>query len=191
GQPQPSLVSATGIHGEMLSPYTVTYNGSTTAPIDAGTYTVAASFPGSDNYAPSTATNTLVIRQATPTVSATGGTYTYDGQPHPATTSATDLSGQPLPLTVTYNGAAAVPVNAGSYAAEAAYAGSLNYAAATATATIAINKAVPTVSATGGTFTYDGQPHAATASATGVAGESLTPVTFQYWRDGIGYVSIP
>ena len=188
GQPQPALVTVTGVHGETLSPYTVTYNGSSAAPIDAGTYAVHASYAGSANYAPTDASNTLVIQRATPTVSASGGTYTYDAQTHPATVSATDLAGQPLPLTVKYNGAAAAPVDAGSYAVEATFAGSLNYASATATANITINKAVPVVSVTGGTFTFDGQLHPATATVTGVAGESLTPVTFQYWRDGFGYV---
>jgi len=188
GQPQPALVAVTGVHGETLSTYTVTYNGSSAAPIDAGTYAVHASFAGSANYAPADASNTLVIQRATPTVSASGGAYTYDAQPHPATVRASDIAGQPLPLTVKYNGAAAPPVDAGTYAVEATFAGSLNYAAATATASITINKAVPVVSVTGGTFTYDGQLHPATATVTGVAGESLAPVTFQYWRDGFGYV---
>src|SRR5439155_259061 len=48
---------------------------------------------------------------------------------------------------------------------------------------LTVNKATPTVSVTGGIFSYDGNPHAATGFAYGVGGVSdvLSPaVTFSY-----------
>ena len=37
------------------------------------------------NYDTTTATVDLVVGKAQPVVTVTGGTFTYDGQPHPAT----------------------------------------------------------------------------------------------------------
>jgi len=42
------------------------------------------------------------------------------------------------------------------------------------------NTLTPTLRVTGGTFVYDGQPHRATATATGVNGEALVPITLTY-----------
>jgi uncharacterized repeat protein (TIGR03803 family) len=50
----------------------------------------------------------------------------------------------------------------------------------TATADLSVAKAVPALSVIGGTFVYDGAPHAAAATATGVAGEDLGPVAVTY-----------
>ena len=51
-----------------------------------------------------------------------------------------------------------------------------DYTGATAHATIDVAPAVPAISLTTGTFTYDGQPHAATATAIGINGEPLGPI---------------
>ena len=181
GQPHAATGTVTGVDGAILAPATLTYNGSTTVPVNAGTYEVVATFAGDANYEAASATATLTIGKATPTVSATGGIFTYDGQPHAATGSATGIGGATLsPLTFAYNGSADVPVNAGSYAVVASFAGDANYEAATATATLTIGKATPTVNATGGTFTYDGQPHAAAGTVTGIPGAAPGPLTFTY-----------
>jgi hypothetical protein len=176
-----ATASATGIGGETLTPVTITYDGSSTAPANAGAYAVVASFAGSTNYEAASATATVTIDKAVPTVTASGGTFAYDGAPHGATASATGVGGETLtPITITYDGSSTAPANAGTYAVVASFAGSTNYEAASATATVTIDKAVPTVTASGGTFTYDGAPHGATASATGAGGEPLTPVTITY-----------
>jgi Concanavalin A-like lectin/glucanases superfamily/MBG domain (YGX type)/Bacterial Ig-like domain (group 3)/IPT/TIG domain/MBG domain len=192
GQPHPAGVILAGHYGDALGPYTVTYNGSSDPPVNAGTYAVEATYAGADNYEAATATGTLTIQPAVVALTVTGGTFTYDAQPHPATVSATGIGGEPLaPVLVTYNGSSAAPVSGGTYAVSATFAGSMNYAAVTKTATVTINPAWPTVSATGGEFAYDGEPHPASASATGLSGEALSPVNISYWRDGFGPIEVP
>ena len=114
-------------------------------------------------------------------VTVSGGTFTYDAAAHAATGSVTGAGGAALsPLTITYNGSPDAPVNAGSYAVLASFAGDANHDAASATATLVIEKAAATVTATGGTVTYDGEAHAATGTVTGVGGASLGSPTFTY-----------
>ena len=140
--------------------------------------------------------STGVINQATPTVTATGNTCTYNGTPCAGTGSATGVLSGPdvlTPVTLSYSGVvnggaaygptATAPTNAGAYSVTASYAGSTDYKAGTSTpATITINQATPTVKATGNTCTYNGTPCAGTGSATGVLSgpDVLTPVTFSY-----------
>ncbi len=120
--------SATGVNGEPLGPVVVTYAGTSDLPVNAGTYAVAAFFGGDNNYTAASANATLVINRAAPVLTITGGTYTYDGNPHPAAVTLTGVNGAALgPVTVTYNGGAALPVNPGTYAVAAAFAGDSNY----------------------------------------------------------------
>ena len=80
---------------------------------------------------------------------------------------------------VTYNGAATVPINAGTYSVSVAFTSAdNNYNNASGSGSILINKAnsITAVSVSGGfTFTFDGNPHPATVSVTGAGGLSLTP----------------
>src|SRR5205823_1916144 len=60
--------------------------GTTTAPTNAGTYTVRASFAGNANYDPASAVKTIVIGTAGATVVITWATpQTYNASTHPAT----------------------------------------------------------------------------------------------------------
>src|SRR6185503_14339644 len=109
--------------------------GSASAPIDAGSYDVLGIFAGDANYAPASGTASITIGRVTPTVTANGGTFTYDASAHPATGSVIGLGGAPLgPLAFTYNGSSNAPVNAGTYDVVANYEGSTNYTAESATA---------------------------------------------------------
>ena len=63
-------------------------------------------------------------------------------------------------------------MNAGSCTATATYAGDENHTGSSASASITIARAVATVIATPYTVEYDGQPHAATFTITGVNGET-------------------
>lgn len=102
--------------------------------INAGTYpgAVTAQFTGDLSFAASNASGQLIVQKATPLVTVTGGTFTYNGQPHPAIVSATGVNNVVLsPLTVLYNGASSLPVNAGSYPVTATFAGNQNYNPAT------------------------------------------------------------
>ncbi|HEU4891646.1 MAG TPA: Ig-like domain repeat protein [Vicinamibacterales bacterium] len=158
----------------------LTYNGSENPPVNVGTYTVVLTFNGTALYEAATLSKTFTIHKATPTVSVTGGTFTYDATAHPATGTvmrgAVSL-GSPV---FTYNGASEAPVNGGTYNVVGTYAGDANHNAASGSGTITINKAVPTVTVAGGAYIYDGQPHPATGTVTGIGGVQLTGLTFTY-----------
>ena len=107
-----------------------TLNNVSLSGINAGIYpgAISAQFAGDATLAAITATSQLTIQKATPVLQVTGGTFTYDGQPHPATVSVIGVNNEALsPVSVLYNGSSAVPVNAGSYAITASFAGNVNY----------------------------------------------------------------
>ena len=202
GNPHGGTATATGVKGEALTPVNVAYTvvaapprnaGDllTSAPVNAGNYSVAARFAGDTNYnQKQSASASVIINKATPTVSVSFGSspITYDGNPHPATATVAGVGGADLTsghgtVTVTYTPGPGAPVNAGSYSASAHFQSSdSNYTDADSTvgASLTINKADPVITATGGTFVYDGNPHGGTATATGVNGEPLTPVNVAY-----------
>ena len=93
----------------------LTYNGSSTLPINAGSYQVEANITN-PNYQGSSS-GTLVIDKATVTISVTGLSQTYDGSPKPVTATTTPSG---LTLAVTYDTSPTAPTNAGSYAVSAA-----------------------------------------------------------------------
>ncbi len=79
------------------------------------------------------------------------------------------------------------PVYAGTYNVLASFAGNANLQPATATTQIIINKAEPTVDlTTEGTVDYDGNPHPASVSVSGIGGMRFVtpPVTITYTRAG-------
>ena len=124
------------------------------------------------NYTTATATVTLDVTPAIPTISLTAPAATYDGLPHGATGTVTGVGGASLgPLTFTYNGATEPPMNAGTYDVVASFAGDANHAAATATASVTIGKATTDLHwAVPGSITYGtplgaGQLNATAASA--------------------------
>src|SRR5947208_18523 len=95
-----------------LSGVSITYNGSATAPTNAGSYPVVASL-NHPLYTASNATGTLTINKAAATLTLSNLTQTYDGSPKPVTvtTSPAGLSG----VSVTYNGSTSAPTDIGSY----------------------------------------------------------------------------
>src|SRR5439155_304326 len=144
-----------------LSGVSITYDGSAIAPTDIGSYSVVASL---DNpyYTASNATGTLYI-QGDATITLSNLTQIYDGSPKPATatTSPAGLSG----VSVTYNGSATVPTNAGSYAVVASLTNAI-YIAPNATGTLTINKGTATITLSNLTQTYNASPKSATATTT-------------------------
>jgi IPT/TIG domain/Dockerin type I domain len=130
----------------------------------------------------------VVVNKATPVVTATGGTFTYNGTPQAGSGTATGGAGESLAVTLTYTGtgsttygpSSTAPTLVGTYSVVAHTNGDANNLAGDSTpVALTITKANPVVTATGGTFTYDGNPHAGSGSATGGGGESLT-VTLTY-----------
>ena len=66
GQPHPATGVVTGVGEAALGTPTFTYNGGAAPPLTAGAYEVVATYPGSANYEPASATTAIVILQATP-----------------------------------------------------------------------------------------------------------------------------
>jgi hypothetical protein len=144
--------------------------------LGAGSCTVTAQQAGNTSYnAAPDVPQTFAIAKATPVVAVTGGVFTYDNNEHGATASAkfsgVDVQGS---FTFTYSGSASKPINAGTYNVVASFTSAdTNYANATGTGTITINKANATVTVNGYTGVYDAAAHGATGSATGVGGIAL------------------
>ncbi len=115
-----------------------------TSALNAGSHSITAVYAESENFVGSTSPEQVQnVSQATPVIAVTGGSFTYDAQPHAASGTVTGIGGENLGTpSFTYNNSPDAPVNAGSYAVVASFDGNTNYAAATNnTASITINKA--------------------------------------------------
>jgi hypothetical protein len=88
----------------------LTYNGSATAPTNAGSYEVIATI--SDGNYEGSATGTLLIDKALANVTLGNLATTYDGSAQAASATTTP---EGLTVNLTYNGSATAPTNAGSY----------------------------------------------------------------------------
>src|SRR6516165_9819744 len=182
-----SQVASMGSH-PLNGTLSVTYNGSSTLPVNAGTYDVSVTFTSNDpNYLSTTVSSSMTIQPSGVNLyySLNGGAYYYyyNGTPQGVTGSATGYFNNPVNGTFSYtyfNSTGAqlpgTPTNAGSYTFTE-YFTSLdpNYASGTFSYSFAIYGATPTVTVTGGPFTYNGQGQAATATAVGING--VTPVS--------------
>ena len=146
-------------------------------PSAAGTFTVTlgasnASIGGSDSdpfYL------TLTVASASATVTLGNLNATYDGSPHAAsvTTVPADLA---VDVTVTYNGSATVPTNAGSYAVVATVNDPNNNYTGSADGTLVIVAGVASVTLGNLSATYDGSPHAASVTTS----PAVSSVTVTY-----------
>ncbi|HEU4938874.1 MAG TPA: kelch repeat-containing protein [Vicinamibacterales bacterium] len=151
--------------------FAFTYNGTTPAPVNVGSYAIVASFTSTDtNFNNATGNGTISITKANATVVVNGATITYDGQAHGATGTATGVAGEDLAslldLGATFTNAPGGTVNW-------SFAGNSNYTAQSGSVAITIDKANATVHVNGVTVTYDGNAHGATGTAAGVTGEDL------------------
>ncbi len=168
--------------------------GSATAPSLAGTYTVVATFPGSDNYAtvqsdPVTFVITSAQVKTIPTITVSDAGGVANGSPFPATVTLTGTSGSPTATldgvspTLTYyvgptatgTGSAAAPSAAGTYTVVASFAGSENYNAADSSpVTFVISpapvKTTPTITVTDAGGVANGSPFPATVTLVGTSG---------------------
>ncbi|HEY8995378.1 MAG TPA: MBG domain-containing protein, partial [Lacunisphaera sp.] len=138
-------------------PLAVTYDGSATAPTNAGSYNVVATV--TDPHFVGSASGTLVVAKAVPTIMLGQLAQTYDGSPKPVTATVTPAG---LPITVTYNGSATVPTNAGSYAVVATVNES-NYAGS-ASGTLVVAKAAAVIVLDPLKQIYDGTAKPVTAT---------------------------
>ncbi len=148
---------------------TLTYNGSSNAPTNAGNYTVIGAI--SDANYQGAATNTLVVGKASATVTLGNLSPTYDGTAKTATAT-TVPSG--LTVNFTYNGTSVPPTNAGSYVVVGTVS-SANYDGA-GTNTLVIAKATAAVSLANLSQTYDGTARLVTPST--IPGSLPVSVTY-------------
>src|SRR5439155_9744589 len=155
-----------------LTGVTITYDGLSTAPANAGSYAVVASLSNA-NYSASDVTGTLIIGKATATITLSNIAQTYDAAPKTvtATTTPAGLGG----VTVTYNGLPTAPTNAGSYAVAVSLSNG-NYQGS-ANGTLVISKATASITLDGLAHTYDATPKSATATTNP---EGLSSVSITY-----------
>ena len=169
--------TATGVKGEPLTSLLNLGSDFTNVPGGTATWT----FAGDTNYKSATGSVGIVITQADAVVSVSGFTGVYNGNPHGATGTATGVKGEPLTSSLNL-GSDFTNVPGGT--AHWTFA-SNNYHAQSGDVAITITKADPTVTAAGFTAVYDGSPHGATGTATGVGGVSLGPVALTYTLGGL------
>jgi lysophospholipase L1-like esterase len=145
-----------------------------------------ALFPAAQAQAQNTLYFPLISRYLVPTITVSGGVFTYNAAAHAATATATDPGGGTVEgsFTITYTppGNATPPVNAGVYTVTAQFTSSdPRYGNGTGTGSITINPATPTIPVSGGSFVYDHAAHAATAAAQGVGGVAVPgSIVFTY-----------
>ncbi len=72
--------------------------------LTAGTHTLTAQLTDPNYTAPISNTQIVTVGKATPVVTVAGGSFLFDGSPHPGSASATGGAGEGLPVTLTYSG---------------------------------------------------------------------------------------
>ena len=164
--PCSATVIGAGALNQALVP---TYADNTTV----GTATASASYGGDANHDGSSDSQTFVITPesgSTVTVTCGIGPFTYTGLPQaPCTARATGANGLDVDVPVTYED----NTDAGTATASATYLGDANHTGGTDTETFVIDQADAVCTVTGYTGTYDGDPHGATGTCTGVDGEPV------------------
>jgi hypothetical protein len=143
---------------------------------DAGTYaTDGWSFAGNTNYKAASGTISDKIAKVNAIITVTPYNVTYNGDPHTAAATARGVESVPADLSNLFTLSGTTHTNAGDYLADAwSFAGNTNYNPTSGTVYDAITKAKATVNVVGYTGVYDGNPHGATGTATGVKGETLS-----------------
>ena len=196
GLPHGVSVNVAGVNNEWLTPVIVTYNGSTTTPIDAGVYTIDAHYDGSANYNAVSRTATLTILKAAPYLTWTYPASIAYGTPLGATqlNATADVAG-----TFVYAPPAGTVLGAGTHTLTATFTPSdaANYQTASASRPITVTKANPQVTwyapapiaygtplgatqlsataSTSGTFTYSPAAGTVLSAGTHIVSVSFTP----------------
>lgn len=155
--------------------------------LGAGTTIITASQPGDDNYFPATSMEqSLTVDKAPASVILSDLSQTYDGSARPVTATTTPPG---LSTSITYDGSATAPVNAGSYAVVATvnepnYEGSATDTLTVAQATQAITFSTPSTARVGeirglSASTASGLPVTFASSDNSIASVAGSEVTFQ------------
>lgn len=160
GSPKP--VSATTSPLGLTVNYT--YEGSATAPTDAGSYAVVATIDDA-NYQGTTSGTLVIDKAASTTVVSGGGTFEYDGNVHAATISVTGAGGLSLTPSPVYSGScSSAPVNVADTPCTASYtyAGDSNHYGGTDNDVITITPKPASITISNVSFIYDGNPKSVT-----------------------------
>jgi hypothetical protein len=152
----------------------IKYNGSSTTPTDANTYTITANFVPTDttnyNSLSGASAGNFIINKADATVTVTGYTGTYDAAAHGASGSATGVGGVDLSASLNL-GSTFTDVPGGT--ANWTFNGGTNYNNQSGSASITINQKQLTVTGiTANNKVYDGN----TSATLNTAGASLSGV---------------
>jgi Kelch motif len=171
GNPHTATGTATGVGGADLSA-SLTLTGTTHT--NAGDYPSDAwSFSGGTNYNDASGSVHDIIDKADAVIHVTAYHVTYDANPHTATGTATGVGGADLSASLTLTGT--THTNAGDYPSDAwSFSGGTNYNDASGSVHDIIDKADAVIHVTAYHATYDGNPHTATGTATGVGGADLS-----------------
>lgn len=135
------------------------YDGQSTAPTDAGTYTVSAAIVDPDYSG--AASGILTIARAPAALTLSALTSTFDGTPKSATVTTAPAG---LAYNCLYDGSTTLPVHAGTYAVAAEIVDPNHTGSATGTLTI--QPAAASITLDGLNQMYDGTPRVVTATTT-------------------------
>jgi hypothetical protein len=204
-----ATATAVGVDGHtpVSGSFTVVYTppGNGTIPTAVGTYAVTVSFTSSDpNYANTNGAGSITITPSlTPflTYTATPANRSY-GASNPVFSGtvtgfiAPDTQLNSTMGALTFMSSATVSSSVGSYpitgSGLTANSGKYNFQQAPGNAAaLTITQATPTVTVTGGTFSYNGNPHGATATAVGVDGHTPVSGSFSFTYTPPGNSTIP
>src|SRR6185437_15902258 len=146
----------------------------TTAALSASAHTIVASYPQTGIFNPSCAVVTQQVNKATASITVTPYNVTFDGAPHTATGTATgvgnvDLSADLVLTGTTHSAAGDYPNDGWTFTDPSG-----NYNPASGSVHDFIGKATATITVTPYSVTYDGNPHTASGSATGIGNVDLS-----------------
>jgi hypothetical protein len=192
GNEAPTYSVASGPSSVSIDPTSGLISISPTA-ADVGTFTTT--FTATNSLGSVTSAPLAIHVLALPTVVVTGGTFAFDGSTHSATAVAygsdgvTALTGT---FSFTYSPASyptaqstAPYAESGSYIVNATFTSSdPNYGNAFGTGTLIIAPTTPTIIVNDGSFVFDGNSHAAAATAVGIDGATPIDGTFDYTYNG-------
>jgi len=153
----------------------------------AGVYTLSVII--NNGSCTSTCDQTVYVDKADAVISVTPYSVAYDGNSHTSAFTAVGVESSPVDLTSLMTVSGTTHKDAGTYTAdEWSFAGNTNYKSTSGTVDNAITKSTPTVSITGGPFTYAmSTPREATGVTYGIGGveDVLSPaLTFSYVNSG-------
>ena len=142
---------------------------------NAGTATASYTYAGDANHTGSDDTETFEIDQATSSTVVTfeAGPYVYRGTEFTATAVVTGAGGLNESVAVVLTGDCTNVTSTDGCTATATYVGDANHTGSSDTKSITILKADATIDVHGYSGIYDGDPHGATGTATGVLAEAL------------------